>query len=213
MMENKPNKLNIDEDTLNKIIRSSTTTVGIMVKDGVVVGTESQATAGYTVATKTAQKLFQINDYTCATISGGVADCQYVVNQLKALSNLKQVEGEKVPDPQYIASITRNILFSGRSYFLCMMIVGGYSLKKKSGILCGVDLLGTLYEEENFISFGSGSPFSIGVLEADWKPNMTKAAGINLIKTAISSSRERDAASGFDIQICTIDKTGYNQVQ
>jgi len=212
-MENKPNKPNIDEDTLNKIIRSSTTTVGIIVKDGVVVGTESQATAGYTVATKTAQKLFQINDYTCATISGGVADCQYVVNQLKALSRLKQVEEEKVPDPQYVASMTRNILFSGRSYFLCMMIIGGFSLKKKSGLLYGVDLLGTLYEEEKFISFGSGSPFSIGVLEADWKPNMTKSTGINLIKTAISSSRERDAASGFDIQICTIDKTGYKQVQ
>ncbi|MFW9950531.1 MAG: proteasome subunit beta [Candidatus Thorarchaeota archaeon] len=213
MMENKPNKLNLDEDTLNKIIRSSTTTVGIIVKDGVVVGTESQATAGYTVATKTAQKLFQINDYTCATISGGVADCQYVVNQLKALSRLKQVEEDKVPDPQYIASMTRNILFSGRSYFLCMMIIGGYSLKQQNGILYGVDLLGTLYEEEKFISFGSGSPFSIGVLEADWKPSLTKTAGINLIKTAISSSRERDAASGFDIQICTIDKTGFKQVQ
>lgn len=213
MMENKSNKLNLDEDTLNRIIKTSTTTVGILVKDGVVVGTESQATAGYTVATKTAQKLFQINDYTCATISGGVADCQYVVNQLKALSKLKEVEDEKVPDPQYIASMTRNILFSGRSYFLCMMIVGGYSLKKKNGLLYGVDLLGTLYEEEKFISFGSGSPFSIGVLEADWKPNMTKATGISLIKTAISSSRERDAASGFDIQICTIDKNGFKQVQ
>lgn len=213
MMENKPNKLNLDEDTVNRIIKSSTTTVGIIVKDAVVVGTESQATAGYTVATKTAQKLFKINDYTCATISGGVADCQYVVNQLKALSNLKQVEEEKVPDPQYIASLTRNILFSGRSYFLCMMIIGGYSLKKKNGILYGVDMLGTLYEEKNFISFGSGSPFSIGVLEADWKPNMTKAAGVNLIKTAISSSRERDAASGFALQICTIDKSGYKQIQ
>ncbi len=213
MMENNPNKLNLDEDTVNKIIKSSTTTVGIIVKDAVVVGTESQATAGYTVATKTAQKLFQINDYTCATISGGVADCQYIVNQLTALSNLKQVEEEKVPDPQYIASLTRNILFSGRSYFICMMIIGGYSLKKKNGILYGVDLLGTLYEEENYISFGSGSPFSIGLLEADWKPGLTKAAGVNLIKTAISSSRERDAASGFDIQICTIDKSGYKQVQ
>ena len=35
----------------------------------------------------------------------------------------------------------------------------------------------------------------------------------NLIKTAISSSRERDSASGFDIQICTIDKNGYKQIQ
>ncbi|MFX1407916.1 MAG: hypothetical protein ACFFBW_13270 [Promethearchaeota archaeon] len=213
MMENKSKVSNLDENTVKKIIKSSTTTVGIIVKDGVVIGTESQATAGYMVATKTAQKLFQINDFTVATISGGVADCQYVVNQLKAFSRLKEVEEEKVPDPKYIASITRNILFSGRSYFLCMMIVGGYSQREKKGLLYGVDLLGTMYEEENFLSFGSGSPFSLGVLEVDWIPNMTKSAGIDLIKSAITSSRERDAASGFDIQLCTIDKSGFKQIQ
>jgi proteasome beta subunit len=212
-MENITNNLKIDEEALNNIIKSSTTTVGIIVKDGVVVGTESQATAGYFVATKTAQKLFQINDYTCATISGGVADCQYVINQLRALSRLKEVEEEKVPEPKYIASVTKNILFSGRSYYLAMMIIGGFSLKEQKGKLYGVDLLGTLYEEENFISFGSGSPFSLGVLESDWKSGLTKSQGIELIKTAISSSRERDAASGFNIQICTIDKNGFNQVQ
>jgi proteasome beta subunit len=213
MMENNTNIPNLDKKELEHIVKSSTTTVGVIVKDGVVVGTESQATAGYVVAAKTAQKLFQINDYTCATISGGVADCQYIINQLQAFSRLKQVEDEKVPEPKYIASITRNILFSGRSYYLAMMIIGGYSLKESKGALYGVDLLGTLYEEENFLSFGSGSPFSLGVLEADWKPNLTKNQGINLIKTAISSSRERDAGSGYKIQLCTIDKNGFTQVE
>ena len=212
-MERITNNLKIDEDALNNVIKSSTTTVGIMVKDGVVVGTESQATAGYFVATKTAQKLFKINDYTCATISGGVADCQYVINQLKAFSRLKEVEEEKIPDPDYIARVTRNILFSGRSYFLAMMIVAGFSQKEQKGKLYGVDLLGTLYEEENYLSFGSGSPFSLGVLESDWKPGLTKNQGVELLKTAISSSRERDAASGFNIQICTIDKNGFKQIQ
>ncbi len=212
-MENITNKLNLDKNSLEKIIKSSTTTVGIIVKDGIVVGTESQATAGYTVATKQAQKLFEINDYTCATISGGVADCQYIVNQLIALSKLKEVEEEKVPEPKYIASVTRNILFSGRSYYLAMMIIGGYSVKEKKGKLYGVDLLGTLYEEENFIAFGSGGPFSLGVLEADWKPGMTSNAGIELVETAISSSRERDAASGYKIQLGTVTKDGYKQIQ
>jgi proteasome beta subunit len=213
MMENNTDIPNLNKKELERIIRSSTTTVGIIVKDGVIVGTESQATAGYSVASKTAQKLFQINDFTCATISGRVADCQYVINQLQAFSRLKQVEDEKVPEPKYIASMTRNILFSGRSYYLAMMIIGGYSLKESKGVLYGVDLLGTLYEEDNYISFGSGSPFSLGVLEADWKPNLTKNQGIDLIKTAISSSRERDAASGYKIQICTIDKKGFTQVE
>ena len=213
MTENNLNPHNLDQESINKALQSGTTTVGIIVSDGVILGTESQATAGFTVATKQAQKLFEINKYTAATISGGVADCQYVISQLIALSRLKEVEEEKVPEPKYIASITRNILFSGRSFFVSMMIVGGYSLKENAAKLYGVDLLGTLYEEDKFISFGSGSPFSIGVLEADWRPNMTKEDGIELVKTAISSSRERDAASGFKIQLCVIDKEGFKQIQ
>jgi len=39
----------IDEKELAKGIQTGTTTVGIIVKDGVVVGTESQASAGFTV--------------------------------------------------------------------------------------------------------------------------------------------------------------------
>ncbi|MFX1389430.1 MAG: proteasome subunit beta [Promethearchaeota archaeon] len=194
------------------MLQTGTTTVGILIKDGVVVSTESQATGGYFIASKQAQKLFEINKYTAATIAGGVADAQYVINQLKALSRLKEVEEEKVPDPKYVASVCRNILFSGRSYFVAMMIIGGYSLKEKSGKLYGIDLLGTLYEENEYISFGSGSPFVLGLLEAEWKPNLTKAKGIDLIKTAINAAKERDAGSGFELQICTIDKDGFQQV-
>lgn len=212
MINNNIDYHNIDEKKLAKALQTGTTTVGIIVKDGVVIGTESQATAGFTVASKQTQKLFEINQFTATTIAGGVADCQYVVNQLRALSRIKEVEEGIVPEPKYIASVCRNILFSGRSFFMSMMIVGGYSVKEKSGMLTGIDMLGTFYEEDSFISFGSGSPFSLGVLEADWKPNMTKSAGIDLIKTAITSSRERDAGSGYALQICTIDKDGFKQI-
>ena len=212
MMEDNLNIRNVDKDAMKKVM-SGTTTVGIVIKDGVAIGTESQATAGYTVATKTAQKLFRVNKYSAATISGGVADCQYVVNQIKALSRLKEVEEGEVPDPKYIANVTRNILFSGRSFFLSMMIIGGFSIKENQGKLYGIDLLGTLFEEDEYLSFGSGSPFSLGVLESDWEPNMNAEEGIALLKTAITSSRERDAASGFNLQLCTIDKDGFNQIQ
>ncbi|MFX0076376.1 MAG: proteasome subunit beta [Candidatus Hermodarchaeota archaeon] len=212
MMENNNNIRQLDQEQIEKMLQTGTTTVGIIIKDGVVIATDSQATAGTVIASKQAQKLFEINKYTAATIAGGVADCQYVVNQLRALSRLKEVEEEAVPEPKYVASVCRNILFSGRSYFLSLMIIGGYSQKEKTGILYGIDLLGTLYEESDYLSFGSGSPFSLGVLEADWKPNMTKAKGIDLIKSAISASRERDAGSGYELQVCTIDKDGFKQV-
>ncbi|MFX0028371.1 MAG: proteasome subunit beta [Candidatus Hermodarchaeota archaeon] len=202
-----------DEKALEKALLTGTTTVGLIVKDGVIIATDSQATGGTVVASKQAKKLFEINKFTATTIAGGVADCQYVVSQLRALSRLKEVEEEEVPEPKYIASLCRNILFSGRSFFLSMMIVGGYSEVENTGKLYGIDMLGTLYEEDSFISFGSGSPFSLGVLEADWKPNMSKAEGVILIKTAITSSRERDAGSGFKLQICQIDKDGFKQLE
>jgi len=212
MMENNNNLNQLNQEQIEKILQTGTTTVGIIIKDGVAIATDSQATGGTIVWSKQAKKLFEINKYTAATIAGGVADCQYVVSQLKALSRLKEVEEGMVPEPKYIASICRNILFSGRSYFVSLMIVGGYSLTEKVGKLYGIDLLGTLYEEDSYLSFGSGSPFSLGVLEADWKPNMTKAKGIELLKTALTSSRERDSGSGYDLQICTIDKNGFKQV-
>jgi proteasome beta subunit len=212
MINNNMDHRIIDEKELAKALQTGTTTVGIIVKEGVVIGTESQASAGSMVASKQAQKLFEINEFTAATIAGGVADCQYIIAQLRALSRIKEVEEGIVPEPKYIASICRNILFSGRSFFMSMMIVGGYSQREKFGVLNGIDLLGTLYKEDSFISFGSGSPFSLGVLEADWKPNMTKEKGIELIKTAITSSRERDAGSGFALQICSIDKDGFKQI-
>lgn len=200
-----------DSQTLVNIIKTGTTTVAIKIKDGVVVGTESQATAGYFVATKQAQKLFKINDFCAATISGGVADCQYVVNQAIALSNLKTVEEEKIPEPKYVANTVRNLLYQGRSYFLTLMIIAGYSEKEGKGMLYGIDLLGTLYEEEKFISFGSGSPYSLGVLETEWKENMTAPEGLKLVEKAITSSRARDAGSGYKLQLATIKKDGFKQ--
>ncbi|UCC20862.1 MAG: proteasome subunit beta [Promethearchaeota archaeon] len=212
MMENNNNLKQLDREQIEKMLQTGTTTVGIIIKDGVVIGTESQATGGTVVVSKQAQKLFEINQYTAATIAGGVADCQYVVNQLRALSRLKEVEEGVIPEPKYVASICRNILFSGRTYFLSLMIVGGYSLKEKTGKLYGIDLLGTLYEENEYLSFGSGSPFSLGVLEAEWRSGLSRSKGIELIKTAITSSKERDAGSGFELQICTIGKDGFKQV-
>ena len=212
MIENNFNPDQLDQDQFENSFKTGTTTVGIIVNDGVVVATESKATGGYFIASKTAQKLFEINKFTAATIAGGVADAIYVINQLKALSRLREVKEGKIPEPKYVSSICRNILFSGRSFFQVMMIISGFSLAENTGKLYGVDLLGTYYEEDKFISFGSGSPFVLGLLEADWKPGMTIPEGVNLVTTAITAAKERDAGSGFALQICSIDKNGFKKL-
>jgi proteasome beta subunit len=211
-MEMKQSSFDGRVDTINQL-KTGTTTIGIIYKDGVIIGTESQATAGTFVASRTAQKLFKINKFAAATISGGVADCQYLVNQITALSNLEQVEKESVPRIKWVANSLKNILYQGRSAFVAMMIIGGFSPEEKKGKLFGIDLLGSLFKEERFLGFGSGSPYALGVLEFDWKANMTEKKGVDLVKMALKSAVVRDSGSGYKFQIVKITKDGFTPIE
>ncbi|MHA1733301.1 MAG: proteasome subunit beta [Promethearchaeota archaeon] len=204
---------NAVKDPTTEKLMTGTTTIGMVIGDGVLMATESQATAGYMVATKIAQKLFQINDYAAATISGGVADCQYVVNQAQALSRLRELKMGDTPDILYVANTIKNILFSGRSLFLSMMLVGGWSVRENAPKLFGVDLLGTLFTEEKFIAFGSGSTFALGVLEADWKDKLSLEEAKALAIRGLTAARNRDAASGYGIQIAHISAKGFEWIE
>ncbi len=201
-----------DIDKLEKL-KTGTTTIGIIIKDGVILATESQATAGFTIATKKAQKLFQINKYTGATIAGGVADCQYVVSQAQAMSRLEGVRFDKTPTVDYVANVVRNMLFRGRSYFYAFMIVGGYNHKEKVGKLFPIDFIGYMTDSENYVSLGSGSTFALGVLEGNWKPDLSTDEGVELVKQALTAARQRDAGSGYGVQIAKITKDGFEAVE
>ncbi|MHA1792786.1 MAG: proteasome subunit beta [Promethearchaeota archaeon] len=194
-------------------LMTGTTTISLVVKDAVVVATESQATAGYLVATKNAQKLFKISDHIACTISGGVADCQYIIDQARAIARLREIEQGNEPSLKYIANLIRNILFGGRSYYLSMMLVVGYSTIDGKPKIYGCDLIGSMFEEDEYQTFGSGSTYALGVLEADYKKDMSVEEGIELAKRAITAARNRDIASGSKIQLAVIDKNGYRQVE
>ena len=197
----------------NQILKTGTTTIGVKYKDGVIVATESQATAGTFVASTRAQKLFKINNMSAATMSGSVADCQFVVNQIQALSNIREIETEKIPSVKYIANLVRNIVYNGRGYYLALMIIGGYSEEMKQGELYGIDFVGTLFEEDKFLSYGSGSPYALGVIEADWQPDMTEKQALDLVKRALLSATTRDSGSGYSYQIVKITKDGFQPIE
>ena len=59
-----------------------TTTVGVVCKDGVILGTDTRATAGNYVVSKT-RRVHQITDNLAMTIAGGVAVAQRVEDILK----------------------------------------------------------------------------------------------------------------------------------
>ena len=75
----------------SQTLKTGTTTVGLVCKDAVILGTDRRATMSYFVASKTAEKLHKIQEHLYMTIAGGVADAMYLVDVLRAETALYQL--------------------------------------------------------------------------------------------------------------------------
>ncbi|TFG05416.1 MAG: proteasome subunit beta [Promethearchaeota archaeon] len=192
-------------------LMTGTTTMGVICEDGVVLATESQATMGYLVASKEATKLFKINSRIGMTIAGGVADCQQVVKQLTALLAIRELELGKPTLVKAAAQLTAVMLFQSRMFpYYSALLIGGFD--EEGSHLYSLDPFGSLIEEKQFTSVGSGSIVGFGVLEAGYNSKMKIKDGVELVKRAINAARKRDIASGGKIQIATLTKDGFNFV-
>ena len=65
-----------------------------------------------------------------------------------------------------------------------------------------------MLEEERFTATGSGSVVAFGVLEDEYRENMTAIEGKELVIRAVNAARKRDIASGGAIQIAKITSKG-----
>lgn len=194
-----------------KKLKTGTTTVGLVCKDCVVLAAESKSTLGWLVSSKTAQKIYQIDDRIGMTISGGVGDAQALIRILKAEINIYKLTRNAEITLKAATTLLSNILIGNRWYpYLVMPVIGGAD---KDGFhVYSIDPVGGV-EEDKYMSTGSGSPIAYGVLENEYKEGMIKDDGIRIAVRSIRSARERDVFSGGrDIVVAVIDKDGFRFV-
>lgn len=187
--------------------KTGTTTVGLVVKDAVILGTDKRASMGYFVASKTSEKLHMIQEHLYMTIAGGVADAQYLIDVLRAETSLYQIKREKSIKVKSAGKLLSNILYQNKMYpFQVGLILGGVT-EEEGPTLLNIGAYGSILPDK-FCAVGSGQNFSYGVLEAKYKDNLTIKEGKQILIKAISSSIIRDMASGNGIDIAIIKKEG-----
>lgn len=197
---------------MQETLKTGTTTVGILFKDGVVLASESKSTMGWLVASKTSQKIYAIDEKIAVTTAGGAGDTQALIRIIKAEINLYKITRNTDFTVKAAASLLSNILSNNRYYpYMAMLIVGGFD--RDGPHLWSIDAVGGAEEEKSFTSTGSGSPVAFGVLENDYKDNMTKDEAVKLAVRSIRSARERDVMSGGrEINVIVITKDGLEQI-
>lgn len=195
---------------VSKYVLKGTTTVGVVCRDGIVMGTDTRATMGYFVAHKHAKKVYQIDDHIAMTIAGGVADAQNVVEIVKANSKLYKYEKGVIMPVSAAASLTANLLFANRYVPLILQaLLGGVDTTGPH--IFALDPLGSVTEEK-CVSTGSGSPVAYGVLENEFKDGLTVKEAIPVVIRAVNSAMKRDSASGDSFDVALVTSKGYEEL-
>ncbi|MBU4069542.1 MAG: proteasome subunit beta [Nanoarchaeota archaeon] len=207
----------MDDELKNSILKTGTTILGIVCKDGVVMAADRQVTAGTIVMNKNFPKVNKINEYLVVSWTGGVADALRTSKLIAAELKLKELKSKSRPTIKQAANLTATITYSQiRQPSMIPSIVGtliaGFN-EDSSAELYTIEPSGSVYQVEDYdANFGSGMPYVLGLLERQYKKDMTIKEGVELAKEALKSSIQRDVGSGYGIDVFTITKQGIKKV-
>lgn len=183
-----------------------TTTVGILAKDGVVLAADRRASEGFFVANKMVRKILYITDNIGITTAGSVADLQFLYYILKNLYHYNYISGNRPTTIKALATYLANTLSQAKYFpYLVQILIGGYDTQPR---LYNLDYFGDMTEEK-YVATGSGSPVAMGVLEDEYREDLTADEAMDIAARAVLSAIKRDSYTGTGVIVSKITKTGH----
>jgi len=200
--------------TEHHVVKTGTTTVAIMCKDGVVLAGDRRATAGYVVYKK-AKKVVLINENMAVTTAGNVSDVQLMVKLTKAEMMIKDLQTGRKSTVKEVSSLLAGMLYNNIRRPSMIPGIAAFLLagKDQSGFhTYSLDPDGSMLPVDDYVADGSGSVFALGVLESGYKEGMSVDDGVKLAVSALNAAIQRDTASGNGIDVLTITAKGMQFV-
>ncbi len=193
---------NVEEKILH-----GTTTVGIKAKDGVVLCADMRASAGYFIANNNTMKIQKIDEHAGITMAGGVADAQNITDILRYHANIHRIEKQEPIPIKSLTRLTSLIFHQNRGYpFIADILVGGYD--NAGPALFNIDMFGSV-EEKTYVTTGSGSPVAYGLLEEEYRDDLTAEEAKVIALKAVKAAITRNIGTGDGINVSIIDKDGF----
>jgi proteasome beta subunit len=197
----------MENELKSSILKTGTTILGIVCKDGVVMAADRRATAGGIIMAKDEKKVFPINDYIVMSGCGTAMEIQKIPRYVAAELKLKELKSKVRPSVKQAVNLLSNIHISGQSAFL----MGGFN-EDGTTELYSTDPIGHIAKVEDYdANFGSGMPYVLGLLERQYKKGISVEEGVKLAVEAIKSSTQRDTGSGNGVDVFAITKDGIKK--
>lgn len=191
-----------------------TTTLAFIYQGGIVVAVDSRSTQGPFIASQSVQKVNEINEYLLATLAGGAADCQYWQRNLTIQCRMYELRNRHRISIRAASKLIANTCNYYKRYGMSMgMMMMGFD--QGEPVLYYVDDQGSRMKASEVkpkFSVGSGSTYAYGVLDTQWKFDLTDEEAVELGAKAIYHATHRDAYSGGICQVYHMTKDGYTKM-
>jgi len=186
-----------------KHMKTGTTICGAVFKDGVVLAADTRATGGSTVGDKNCEKIHYMapNVRTCG--AGTAADCDHVTEMMRRELEMHRLNTRSENRVQMVAGKLAANAFKYGGNLGTHLIVGGVDCKGPQLIEVSSD--GNCYGFP-FLTMGSGCLAAMGIMETQFKENMTEEEAMNLCITAIEAGVYHDLGSGSNVDCCVIKR-------
>lgn len=185
--------------------KTGTTIVGVIYKDGVVLGADTRATGGTEVCDKNCEKIHYLapNIYCCG--AGTAADTEKTTELISSQLELLRMNTGSQSRIATASTMLHRMLFRYQGHISAALVLGGVDNT-------GAHLY-TIYPHGStdklpYVTMGSGSLAAMSVFETGYRDNMEEAEAVDLVKEAILSGVFNDLGSGSNCDVTIIRKSG-----
>jgi len=196
--------------------KTGTTTAGIVCKDGIVLAADKRASADHLIVDKKVTKVVQLTENIAVTIAGGVSDIQMVLKMTKAELELKRIRTKQLPSVKEAANLFSNILYQNIRKMSMIVaishfIIGG--VDSDGFHLYDVAPDGAVSKKDDYATSGAyGAIIAYGILENQWKPNLSIEEGKKMVLSVLRTAVKRDSSVGNGVNMVVIDKNGVGKI-
>lgn len=186
----------------------SGTTIGIKVKDGVVLASDKNYIYGNYIFSGNVKKVFIINNWVGASAAGVAGDLQQLFNDISFLIRLQEIRLGRRMNVRSVAKLASVMMYNRKLLpYLTQIIIGGYINKPE---IYSLDSWGSIIDDK-YIVLGTGAETAIGIIESNYDYNMELNDAVKLVIDGFKASSSRDVLTGNSVDILRIDRNGIKE--
>ncbi len=177
-----------------------TTIVACLYDGGVVMAGDRRATMGNVIAQRDIEKVYPADEFSVVGIAGTAGLAVEMVRLFQTeLEHFEKIEGMQLSlegKANRLASFIRSNLGMAMQGLVVVPLFAGYDPSSGRGRIFSYDVTGGRYEEHDYHSVGSGSPFARGALKKLYRPGQDDRAAVQVCLQALYDAADDDSATG-----------------